>query len=244
MSEGALPFDGAIAGGIRVAKTRARYRVSKRAGDLVIASLLLLVTLPLMAIVALAIKLDRDGPAIFRQRRIGGRCVRTPDGPTWQIRPFVLYKFRTMRVDADPSLHREYMAAYLAGDDDRLGRMRPGRRDGESFRPDDPRVTRVGRILRKISLDELPQLWNVIKGDMSLRPPLPYEVEMYREHQFQRLACPPGLTGLAQVKGRSGIRADDLVRLDIEYIHTCSFWLDLKILLLTLPAVLTGKGAD
>jgi lipopolysaccharide/colanic/teichoic acid biosynthesis glycosyltransferase len=167
---------------------------------------------------------------------------------TWTLRPFTIYKFRTMVADADPSLHREYMAAYLRADDDRLEALRPEREDGESFRPAaDPRITRVGAFLRKLSLDELPQLWNVLKGDMSLvgpRPPVPYEVEMYDAPHLRRLASPPGMTGWAQINGRCAIGFEEMVRYDVEYAERRSFFLDLKILLLTVPLVLSGKGAD
>jgi lipopolysaccharide/colanic/teichoic acid biosynthesis glycosyltransferase len=140
------------------------------------------------------------------------------------------------------------MTAYLAGDEARLDALRPGRKAGESFRPaNDPRVTRVGAFLRKTSLDELPQLWNVLKGEMSLvgpRPPLPYEVELYEDQHLVRLASRPGITGWAQVKGRTGIRFKDLVRLDLDYIERRSILLDLWILLITIPVVVSTKGAD
>lgn len=224
------------------------YRAAKRVLDVVVASLALVLLSPLLLALAVAIRLESPGPAIFRQRRIGGRWVRGNDERTWALVPFTLYKFRTMHVDADESIHRDYMAAYLAGDDQRLRTLRPERRNGESFKPaNDARITRVGRILRKLSLDELPQLWNVVRGDMSLvgpRPPLPYEVEMYQARHLRRLASPPGLTGLAQVRGRAAIGVDDLVRLDLEYLERRSMWLDLKILVLTVPAVVTARGAD
>jgi lipopolysaccharide/colanic/teichoic acid biosynthesis glycosyltransferase len=206
----------------------------------------LLLASPLLVVIAVAIKLDSKGPVLFRQQRIRGRQV---DGrPEWVLEPFRLYKFRTMVADADPSLHQRYIEAYIARDNGTLAQLRPGRGNGDSFRPlRDPRVTRVGAWLRKLSLDELPQLWNVLRGDMSLvgpRPPLPYEVAMYGDHDLRRLTAPPGITGLAQVRGRCSIGFDDLIRHDLEYVGSQSIWLDLKVLALTLPVVLSRKGAD
>jgi lipopolysaccharide/colanic/teichoic acid biosynthesis glycosyltransferase len=226
------------------------YRVAKRALDIVFVVVTGVVMAPLLLLIALAIRLDSPGPAIFAQERVRGR--RTGDGEdgeeSWELEPFTLFKFRTMEVDADHTFHREYMEAYLAGDEEQLQAMRPGRKEGESFRPaHDPRVTRVGAILRKLSLDELPQLWNVLRGNMTLvgpRPPMPYEVDRYTDEHLRRLASTPGLTGWAQVRGRAGIRFQEILRCDLDYIQRRSFWFDLKILLLTLPAVLTGKGAD
>jgi lipopolysaccharide/colanic/teichoic acid biosynthesis glycosyltransferase len=224
------------------------YLVTKRVLDVVLSGALLMLVSPVLLLVAVAIKLDDPGPAVFAQERVRGRRVRKDGASTWVLQPFTIYKFRTMRTDADPSVHRDYMKAYLAGDEERLSALRPGRREGDSYRPaDDPRVTRVGAILRRLSLDELPQLWNVLRGDMSLvgpRPPLPYEVEMYQGHYLQRLASRPGITGWAQVRGRTTIGMEQTVRLDLEYIARQSIWLDLKILLLTIPVVLMQRGAD
>jgi lipopolysaccharide/colanic/teichoic acid biosynthesis glycosyltransferase len=239
---GPLPLDGILLVGGN------GYHAAKRILDIVLSALLLVLATPLLLLVAVAIKLDDRGPAVFSQERVRGRRVRSPDGWTWVRQPFTMYKLRTMRSEADPALHREYMAAYVAGDEARLNALRPGRRDGESYRPSaDPRLTRVGAFLRRLSLDELPQLWNVLRGEMSLvgpRPPLPYELAMYQEHHFRRLASRPGLTGWAQVRGRTSIGMEHTVRLDLEYISRRSLWLDLKILALTVPAVLKRKGAD
>jgi lipopolysaccharide/colanic/teichoic acid biosynthesis glycosyltransferase len=224
------------------------YHVAKRVLDVVLSGALLLLASPLFLLVALAIKLDDAGPAVFAQERVRGRRVRKDGAWTWIVQPFTMYKFRTMRMDADPSLHQTYMQAYLAGDEERLTVLRPGRKEGDSYRPAvDPRVTRVGAILRHLSLDELPQLWNVLRGDMSLvgpRPPLPYEVEMYQGHHLPRLASRPGITGWAQVRGRTTIGMEQTVQLDLEYIARQSIWLDLKILLLTVPVVLMQRGAE
>jgi lipopolysaccharide/colanic/teichoic acid biosynthesis glycosyltransferase len=227
---------------------RAGYLVIKRILDLVVAMLAILILSPLLIAIAVAIKLDSRGPVIFAQERVRGRRSRGRGGWVWQIEPFTLYKFRTMTAHADHAIHMDYMSAYLSGDEKRLRALRPGRREGDSYRPaNDPRVTRVGSLLRKLSLDELPQLWNVLRGDMSLvgpRPPLPYEITMYEERHLRRLASCPGLTGWAQICGRTSIGFEDVVRRDLEYIARRSIWFDLKILLLTIPVVVSGKGAD
>jgi lipopolysaccharide/colanic/teichoic acid biosynthesis glycosyltransferase len=238
-----LPISVAEASRYRGASVRA-----KRALDVFVASIVLLLVSPLLLVIAVAIRLDSPGPAIFTQTRIGARRSRERREHGYVLRPFTIYKFRTMAADADPSLHREYMTAYLASDAESLASLRPDRTDGESFRPaHDPRVTRLGALLRRLSLDELPQLWNVIKGDMSLvgpRPPLPYEVEMYDARHMQRLASPPGLTGWAQINGRCAIGFEEMVRLDIEYMQRRSTWFDMRILLMTVPLVLSRRGAD
>ena len=225
---------------------RRRYFAAKRCVDIIGASVLLALASPLLAAIALAIKLDSRGPALFRQERLRGR--RIDGGSEWALEPFRLYKFRTMVANADPSLHRRYIEAYIARDEAALAELRPGRGNGESYRPlRDPRVTRVGAVLRKLSLDELPQLWNVVRGDMSLvgpRPPLPYEVRMYGERDLRRLTTPQGITGLAQVRGRCSIGFEDLIRHDLEYIGSQSIWFDLRVLALTVPVVLSRRGAD
>lgn len=232
-----LPFGG-----------RSGYFVVKRVIDVVFASVLMLLLLPLFLIIAVAIKADGPGPVIFAQPRLGGRRVAKGGTREWVVETFTMFKFRTMESGADPSLHREYMTAYLTGDQDRLASLRPGRKADESFRPSaDSRVTRVGGVLRKLSLDELPQLWNVLRGDMSLvgpRPPMAYEVEHYEGAAMRRLACLPGMTGWAQVRGRCSIGFEEMVRLDLEYQELRSALFDLKILLLTIPVVLLRKGAD
>jgi lipopolysaccharide/colanic/teichoic acid biosynthesis glycosyltransferase len=175
----------------------------------------------LTAILSLIIRLDSDGPAIFRARRVG-----------FKGREFTLYKFRSMYADAEKRLadlaHLNVGGAHLIKI------------------PNDPRVTRVGRFLRKYSLDELPQLWNVLKGDMSLvgpRPQSPSEVALYTEYQRRRLAAVPGITGLWQVSARDDPRFDVWVAKDLEYIDNWSLWLDFKILFQTIGVVLGGKDA-
>lgn len=196
-------------------------RVGKRALDAVAAGLALLLLSPLFALIAAAIKLDSPGPVFYRSSRVGvgGRL-------------FVFYKFRSMVHGAD-------RIRDLLQDQNEA--------DGPVFKiARDPRITRVGRVLRRTSLDELPQIWNILKGEMSLvgpRPPIPREVLQYEPWQLRRLAVRPGLTCLWQISGRSEIGFDEWMRLDMEYIDHRSFLLDLKILLRTVPAVMSGKGA-
>ena len=231
----------------RSASRTTPYIVGKRVVDIVLAAAALIIVSPVLLLTIVLIKLDDHGPAFYRQERIRARRVRRDGGWTWVIEPFTLLKFRTMIEDADPDLHRRYMEAYIAGDEDRLDTLRPGRRPGESHRPIDPRVTRVGTILRRSSIDELPQLWNVLKGDMSLvgpRPPMRYEVELYDQRALQRFAARSGMTGWTQVNGRAAIGYDEGIALDLDYLERRSLAFDLWILLLTIPAVLTRKGAD
>jgi exopolysaccharide biosynthesis polyprenyl glycosylphosphotransferase len=204
----------------------ASARVIKRSIDLIVSSLILLVSAPLWLVVAIVIKLGSRGPVFYRQERVG------MDG---QI--FLLYKFRSMRDDVKvDEAHREYM--------ERLIKNRGGSNLGTEDNPNykfinGQRLTRIGRLLRRFSLDELPQIFNVFKGEMSLvgpRPPIPYEVECYETWHRKRLDVKPGLTGLWQVSGRYHLSFDQMVKLDIYYIENWSMWLDLKIILKTLPA--------
>jgi exopolysaccharide biosynthesis polyprenyl glycosylphosphotransferase len=207
-------------------------RLLKRTSDLLISALALAVFSPLWFVIALLIKLDSKGPICYTQERVG------MDG-----RIFLCYKFRTMRVGADDAIHREYQRQYIAGS--------PETNLGDESRPayklvEDKRVTKVGRVLRRLSLDELPQLLNVLRGEMSIvgpRPPIPYEVEAYQLWHRKRLDMKPGLTGLWQVSGRNRLPFDEMVRLDLFYIENWSLLLDLKIILRTLPVMLRGDDA-
>jgi lipopolysaccharide/colanic/teichoic acid biosynthesis glycosyltransferase len=206
----------------RVAPRDAGAPAAKRALDVGLAALLALACAPLLLVVAAAIKLVDGGPVIFWQTRIG------KDG-----RSFPFPKFRSMRPGAE-RLHHTLRSQNHHGDDVTF-KMRS-----------DPRVTRLGRLLRMTSLDELPQLWSVLRGDMSLvgpRPPLPSEVVQYGTVERQRLDVKPGLTGLWQVHGRSTVPFAGQVAMDLQYIESWSLWLDLKILLQTIPAVLSCRGA-
>jgi exopolysaccharide biosynthesis polyprenyl glycosylphosphotransferase len=194
---------------------------AKRALDLALVSIGLLAIAPLLGVIALAIKLDSHGPVFYRQERVG------KDG-----RRFSMLKFRSMCVDAEGRLEA------LRAHNEATGPLFKMRRD--------PRVTAVGRLLRRWSVDELPQLINVLRGEMSLvgpRPPLPGEVEQYEDWQFGRLRAVPGITGLWQVSGRSEVPFHDMVRLDLHYIRNWSMSLDLEILLRTIPTILTNRGA-
>jgi lipopolysaccharide/colanic/teichoic acid biosynthesis glycosyltransferase len=215
--------------------TRRQSRLMmKRAIDVLGSALTLIVCFPLFLVIALAIKLTSKGPVFFRQTRVGQYG-----------RHFVLYKFRTMYVNSDQSVHREYVTRLIANQAERKPANGPG--DGVYKLTNDTRITRVGRILRRSSLDELAQILNVLKGDMSLvgpRPAIPYELEAYQTwHRRRVLEAKPGVTGLWQVTGRSLVRFDEMVRLDLRYAVSWSLWLDLKILLLTPLAVLRGAGA-
>jgi lipopolysaccharide/colanic/teichoic acid biosynthesis glycosyltransferase len=224
-----------------VDKDRALYFQCKRVIDVVLASLLLLFLLPLILLIAVAIKLDTPGPVIFTQQRVGARRQSEEGRIRWGVRTFAFYKFRSMRAGTDQSLHQEHIRAFVHG------RLKASDGATAAFKlTRDPRVTRVGAILRRTSLDELPQLFNVLTGDMSLvgpRPVPPYEVAEYRAADTERLTAPPGITGLWQVNGRGELSFAEMVRLDCEYVRHSSLWLDFKILLATLPAVLSGRGA-
>ncbi|HVF46571.1 MAG TPA: sugar transferase [Pyrinomonadaceae bacterium] len=204
------------------------FSVYKRVFDValtVVGSVILLV--PLLAI-ALAIRLTSKGPIFYRHTRIGKDC-----------KPFEFYKFRTMYVGADDAVHREFVSGFIqAGENGR-----PGGRVKKLV--DDPRVTPIGRFIRRTSLDELPQLFNVLRGDMSLvgpRPCLPYELEKYQKWHRRRLAVMPGCTGLWQVAGRSAVDFNDMVILDLFYIDNMSPLFDLRIIFRTLPVMLLAKG--
>jgi len=207
--------------GIRDVSIQGWNLMVKRAIDLVVSLMVLVASSPLIALIALAIKVDSPGPVLFVQVRVGRNG-----------RHFQFYKFRSMKVGAD-----EEVAALVDLNE----------ATGPIFKiRNDPRLTRVGRLLRRLSLDELPQFYNILIGDMSLvgpRPPLPREVEKYEDWHFKRLDISPGLTGLWQVSGRSELTFDEMVLLDIWYIENWSIGLDLKILLRTIPAVLLARGA-
>jgi len=210
------------------------HRRTKRIMD-VMGSLAALVLLsPVFLIIALAVKATSKGPILFRQRRIGQ-----------QGKSFTFLKFRSMYVGNDASIHREYVKQLIAGKAEKQSSN--GNGAGVYKLTRDPRVTGIGAFLRKTSLDEIPQFFNVLRGEMSLvgpRPPVPYEVESYDFwHRRRVLEAKPGITGLWQIKGRSRVKFDDMVRLDLQYARTWSPWLDVKILLQTPGAMVIGEGA-
>lgn len=233
---------------VREDKNRLSYHIAKRLMDVTIVSLSLIVLAPLMLLLALLVKLDSSGPAIFVQKRIGARRCFDGKNYYWEQVPFRIYKFRTMKVDSKANLHFEFMKAYINGDEAALARVRAKQKaEKDKYKlTNDPRVTKIGSFLRKTSLDELPQLINVLKGEMSLvgpRPPISYEVEMYKPWHHQRLEAVQGITGLWQVEGRSSTTFDEMVKLDLDYIEKQSLWVDIKLMVVTVPAALKGKGA-
>jgi lipopolysaccharide/colanic/teichoic acid biosynthesis glycosyltransferase len=206
----------------------------KQVMDIVGSVLMLILCTPLFLMIALAIKASSKGPVFFRQQRVGqyGRY-------------FIFLKFRSMHTDNDPSVHKEFAIKLITGEMEH----NPSEGNGKiTYKlTNDKRITRVGKFLRRSSLDELPQLLNVLKGDMSLvgpRPAMPYELAAYQTwHRRRVLEVKPGITGLWQVTGRSSVRFDEMVRLDLQYATSCSPWLDFKILMRTPRAVIGGAGA-
>lgn len=207
-----------------------KFQILKRGMDIFASILLIMVLSPLLLAIAGLVKLSSRGPIIFRQVRIGQ-----------MMKPFMICKFRTMYADADNGIHHDYVSWFISSS----GKAQ----EKQSFfkLTNDPRITPLGHILRKTSMDELPQLWNVLRGDMSLvgpRPPLWYELQKYKPwHRHRVLEAKPGITGLWQVTGRSRTTFDDMVRLDLRYARARSLWADIRILLATPAAVIKGKGA-
>ena len=210
------------------------FSAAKRTMDVIGSALGLLIASPLFLLIALAIKLTSKGPIFFRQQRIGQYGA-----------PFIFLKFRSMYVNNDSGIHKDYVTQLIKG----AATRKPSNGNGHGVYKltRDPRVTKVGMFLRKTSLDELPQLYNVLKGEMSLvgpRPAIPYEVETYKVwHRRRVLDAKPGITGLWQVSGRSRVSFDEMVRLDVRYAMARSLWLDLKILMRTPRAVISAEGA-
>jgi lipopolysaccharide/colanic/teichoic acid biosynthesis glycosyltransferase len=218
---------------VRSAPTGSVAAVAARTRDIVLGAILLVLLAPVFLAVTAAVGMTSGGPIFFRQLRIGrGR------------RPFVMLKFRTMVPDCDDRSHREFVEHMF---ENSRTQSDPGPREGLWKLDDDERVTRVGHVLRRLSLDELPQLINVVAGDMSLvgpRPVLPWEVELFGERYLARFNVSPGMTGLWQVSGRSSLTMPQALDLDVDYLERRSFWLDLRILVRTLPVVLSRRGAS
>jgi lipopolysaccharide/colanic/teichoic acid biosynthesis glycosyltransferase len=206
-----------------------RREFGKRAIDVAVSVVALVVLAPVLIAVWIAIRLDSPGPALFCQRRVGR-----------DEKPFICFKFRTLRDKADENVHREAIRRVWANEslsDDP---------DAPYKLIDDSRVTRAGRWLRRTSLDELPQLFNVLRGEMSIvgpRPAIPYELEHFRDWHHKRHIVKPGITGLCQVRGRGRVGPEVMLEMDVEYAMNWTLWTDLKLIALTFPAVLGGRGA-
>jgi lipopolysaccharide/colanic/teichoic acid biosynthesis glycosyltransferase len=222
--------NGTSAVGALVLRRGKIYPFVKRVAETILSIVLLILLAPLFLLLTLAIRWDSPGPALFRQTRIGKGG-----------KPFTFYKFRTMFYDIDRSGHQDFLKAYVNGE------LASGTNGQNMYKPIQAnQITPVGRILRKTSLDELPQLLNILKGEMSFigpRPNIPAEVEAYQEWHRKRLEVLPGITGLAQINGRSTIAFDQIVQYDIEYVENASLLMDLKVAWRTIPAALLGKGA-
>ncbi|MFN8489796.1 MAG: sugar transferase [Caldilineaceae bacterium] len=215
---------------------------AKRLLDITLVIVALPLLCPLFLLIALLIKLDSAGPVFFVQERVGARRRVRQGRVLWETKPFRLYKFRSMWHNADQSIHQAYIQAFVNGQG--LTADPQGKPQFKLKR--DPRITRIGRFLRRTSLDELPQLLNILKGEMSLVGPRPvptYEVALYKAEHYGRLQALPGLTGLWQAKARSAVSFEEMLELDLDYVRRQSFWLDLWILVMTIPAVLWGWGA-
>ena len=225
-----------------LSRDRHWYPWMKRGVDIAVSLVGLIVLSPLFLLVAIAVKLDSPGPVIFRQQRVRGN--QDPSDPHPEKNTFTFLKFRSMCQNADEKAHREYVRQFINGNHKAVN-------NGNSKAPiykmtKDKRVTRVGRFLRRTSLDELPQLVNVLRGEMSLvgpRPAMPYEVAQYEDWHRERLSVLPGITGLWQISGRSSLTFKEMAALDIEYAQRCSVGLDLIILAKTAPVVLSIRGA-
>jgi lipopolysaccharide/colanic/teichoic acid biosynthesis glycosyltransferase len=217
-----------VSSGVEQVRLPARWEpVARRVVDLAVVLIALLVLAIPMLLVAMAIRLGTSGPALYRQQRIGQRG-----------RPFTMYKFRTMRLGGSDAQHRELIARELRGENTSVG--------GSWKIDSDPRVTRFGSFLRRTSADELPQLINVLRGQMALvgpRPCLAWEAEMFPPKYARRFDVPPGLTGLWQVSGRSTMGTLEMLELDLAYVRSWSFWTDLAILVRTVPTLLRRHGA-
>jgi lipopolysaccharide/colanic/teichoic acid biosynthesis glycosyltransferase len=235
------------------------YFAAKRTFDAVVATMLLILLSPILLMIGIFIQFDSRGPMLFSQKRVASRRVRVNGQDVWELYPFTIYKFRTMVDGASADIHEKFVKAFIKNDESTMREISDAtefpqfdqnstKDNGSKYKIKvDPRITRVGKWLRKTSLDELPQLINVVRGDMSLvgpRPALPYEVEEYKSKHMRRFAAYQGMTGYWQVTGRSEVNFDQMVELDTYYAKHQSLFLDFKILLLTPFKVLKGKGAE
>jgi lipopolysaccharide/colanic/teichoic acid biosynthesis glycosyltransferase len=222
MAVPALPIQQAFA-------IRSSYLKTKRVLDILFSLLVMIPICLVVAIVAVCIRFETPGPIFYRQKRLG-----------LNGHEFMMLKFRSMYINNDDSVHRQAIARFMDGH-----KLNEGKEDISYKKNDDPRITKVGRFIRKTSIDELPQFFNVLRGDMTLvgpRPPLLYEIERYEQRDWLRLAGKPGLTGIWQVYGRSRVSFKEMVEMDIQYLQQQSHLLDLKLICLTLPVMLFGRG--
>jgi lipopolysaccharide/colanic/teichoic acid biosynthesis glycosyltransferase len=221
---------------LRVRKRKPEPDRLKRLLDVTVSLVLLTLLSPLLLVIAGLVKLTSRGPVLFRQARVG-----------YLAQPFTMIKFRSMHTGSDDKVHQDFISSFIHGNGNHTQGANQNANGAVFKLTNDRRITPFGHFIRKTSLDELPQLWNVLRGDMSLvgpRPPLPYELEQYAPwHRCRVLEAMPGITGLWQVKGRSRTTFDEMVRLDLQYVRTRSLWLDIKLLAATPRAVVSGKGA-
>lgn len=215
---------------VQTLASNASYQKTKRLLDIAFTLLIAPFVILVSVIVAVCIKVDSEGPIFFRQKRVGLNGVE-----------FEMLKFRSMYTNSKSDIHREKIVKYMNGE-----RLNEDSTSDMAYKHlDDPRITRVGSFIRKTSLDELPQFWNVLQGHMSLvgpRPPVPYEVEMYSDHEQLRLSGKPGLTGPWQVYGRSRVTFSTMVDMDIDYLRDQSLWKDIKYIFLTIPVMIFARG--
>jgi lipopolysaccharide/colanic/teichoic acid biosynthesis glycosyltransferase len=229
-----------------VSDRRVLYYSIKRGMDMIFSLLFLILLSPFFALITLGITIYSPGPIFFKQERMGAVRISHAGKVFWKKQKFICYKFRTMKVNSDSKIHEDYIKALINENKEKMNELQGGTTEIRKL-TSDPRVTRPGKLLRKLSLDELPQFWNVLRGDMSLvgpRPAIPYEVEMYKPWYIHRLEAQPGITGLQQVTARCTASFEEQVKLDIEYIKRQSIWLDLLIMIKTPIVILSTKGAE
>lgn len=217
------------------------YHYAKRLLDLTLVCLSIPLLLPIMLMVAVFIKLDSKGAVFYRQERVGAKRVIRNGKIEWETATFKIWKFRSMFANTDDAIHQAHVQAWINGE------LENDDVEAKAKVKNDPRITRVGRFIRKTSLDELPQLFNVVTGQMSIVGPRPvpaYEVAQYEPEHYERLEALPGLTGLWQVLGRGIVSFDEMMTLDIQYVRTRTLVQDIMIIVKTVPAVLSGSGAE
>jgi len=228
-----------------IALRTAGYYFAKNVFDRLFSLIVLLILSPILALIAILIKMDSPGPVLFKQKRVGAQLRNHHCCSQWERVDFTCYKFRTMQDNADSKIHQAYVTALINHDEVTMRKME-GEDSSLHKLTNDKRITRLGKFLRKSSLDELPQFINVLKGDMSVvgpRPAIPYEVDQYSPWHLRRLQTKPGITGLQQITARCTRSFDEQVSLDLQYILNQNFWLDLYIILRTPIAVFLQRGA-